>query len=52
MEKAGTLVGKVVKFDNQLEIMQNSKAIHLEKGDSVNQEKWIHLLEIGKVDFE
>ena len=52
MEGVGTSVGKVAETDNQLEVMQHSEAIQLEKGDCVNQEKVVQLPEIGKVDFE
>ena len=52
MERVGTSVGKVAETDNQLEVMQHSEAIQLEKGDCVNQEKVVQLPEIGKVDFE
>ena len=52
MEKVGTSVGGVTELDSQLEVMQNSEAIQMEKGDCIDQGKSVQLPEIGKVDFE
>ena len=42
----------MIEFDNQLEVMQNSEVIQMEKGDCVDQGKFVQLSEIEKVDVE
>ena len=36
MEKARTSIGKVIEFDSQLQVIQDSEAVQLEKGDCVD----------------
>ena len=36
MEKARIPIGKVTKFDGQLQIMQDSEVVQLEKGNCID----------------
>ena len=52
VEKARTSVSEVIKFDNQLKVMQDLEIIHFEKGVCVDQGKFFQLPKVRKINFE